>query len=398
MPDHLLRRGGVFYYHRRVPLTAVGVVGKTIIVFSLRTRDPKTAKKKRDVEDVRWNAEFETAEASTSTVSLDVVPTARTGLIQLVRDYVERADERSRSLLLADPPKSMAEKEEIKIDAEIERQIVKDIDDPNGAAWVYSVAKKLSGNSAGEISDIFGEIVRRGLLELKNRQISRLDDDFSRPFFDVLFAPQAKDDLPTFGQIADQFIAITDESAKANGNNEKWVDKQRANVALLKEIVGQGTSINDVDFDACLRVRTALAGIPANRSKVYRSKSLTYAIEQARLDGKALLSSVTQDQYLATFRAILELASKKRLIGANPASDLKPLRRDTVSAADKRLPLTALQLTQIFEGSFYKACAQKASPPYSYDQAGWRFWMPLLGLFMGMRPNEICQLAASDIK
>ena len=147
-----------------------------------------------------------------------------------------------------------------------------------------------------------------------------------------------------------------------------------------------------------MRLRTALAGIPANRGKVYGGAPVEEAIKRAKLDGKPLLSAVTQDQYLATFRAILDLAAKKQLIGVNPAANLKPLKKDIVSAADKRLPLTELQLTQFFQGEYYRNCAQGASPAYTFDKAGWRFWMPLITLWMGMRPNEICQLAASDVK
>ena len=134
----------------------------------------------------------------------------------------------------------------------------------------------------------------------------------------------------TFGQIADQFLEITDNEAKANGTSPSWVDKQRRNAALLKEILGEGTPLRDIGYDACMRVRSLLAGIPANRNKIYDGLSVEAAITRAKADGKSLLSPVTQQIYLTALRAILDLAAKKRLIGFNPAANLRPLKKDTL--------------------------------------------------------------------
>ena len=241
---HLLRRKAVFYYHRRVPLPLVEKIGKKVVLFSLGTKDPKEAKQLRALHDLQWDARFETASPGPKAHPLQLTAQpSGAGLIQLVRDYVERADIRAKALLLADPPDSMAQKTEMMIDLEIERDILKNPDDPNGAQWVHAVEAKIRGAGAaasGSNSDIFAEIVRRGLLELQNRKLARLDDDFSRPFFDQTFNGQAKAPAVTFGQVADQFIAITDEQAQVNGTSQKWVDKQRSQVAVLKEIVGEG--------------------------------------------------------------------------------------------------------------------------------------------------------------
>lgn len=36
--------------------------------------------------------------------------------------------------------------------------------------------------------------------------------------------------------------------------------------------------------------------------------------------------------------------------------------------------------------------------PYTKRDRGWRFWLPLLMLLTGARPNEICQLHTDDLK
>ena len=98
------------------------------------------------------------------------------------------------------------------------------------------------------------------------------------------------------------------------------------------------------------------------------------------------------------FRDILKVAVRKKYLLTNPAAEAKPLKRDTVSAEKKRLPLTPEQLKQFFEGQFYKSCAPDAEAPYCKPDRAWRYWLPLLMLFSGARPNELAQLYISDVK
>jgi len=400
---HLTQRNGVFYYRRRVPLSQVEKVGKKVVLISLGTKDPKEAKKRRAIEDLKWHAKFEVAEKTSAhgqPGQSSQLP-SEGGLMRLIQDYVETADERSRNQFLTDPPENMEQKAEIKADIEIGLGILKNLDDPRGAEAIHAVSSKILKMTGQTIEalphDFFMEAVRRALLELEKRRHARISDDYGHTYFDETFDPRRPAEA-TFGQIAEQFIQNTDEEAKANATSQKWVDKQKANVALLKEIIGEASALRNVDYDACMRVRSLLAGIPANRNKSYGGLSVEEAVIQAKIDGKPLLSSTTQDQYLATLRAILDLAAKKRLIGINPATDLKPLKKDTIAASAKRVPFSPHQLKQFFEGDYYRTCAQLASPAYMHDKTGWRFWLPLMALFMGMRPNEICQLAAADVK
>ena len=50
---HLLKRGGAWYYHRRVPKTAQSAIGKKVLHFSLGA-NKKIAIKKREDLDVEW--------------------------------------------------------------------------------------------------------------------------------------------------------------------------------------------------------------------------------------------------------------------------------------------------------------------------------------------------------
>lgn len=76
---------------------------------------------------------------------------------------------------------------------------------------------------------------------------------------------------------------------------------------------------------------------------------------------------------------------------------MKPVKREVMEASARRRPFTAAQIKQFFEGQFYQSCASH-SPPFSRDTTGWRFWLPLMCLFLGMRPNEACQMHVADVQ
>jgi integrase len=407
---HLTKRSGVFYYRRRVPQHLVESFGKTAIQFSLHTSSLKEAKKLRALEDLKWTTQFETAEKSLNGKH----PTAQNGspivgeplssreVIRLVQEYVEQTDRHSLKVLMGDPPESEQQKSDIKADIEVGYHILRDRDDPRADEIIYRVGEKILRPIGMSIDDPrvprseFAEFVRRAVLELDRRKLARLDDDHRYAFFDHQFDPTHRPSA-TFGALATQFIKLKEEDAAENCTSQKWLDKQHAQVALLCEIIGKDTPIQKVDYDECMRVRSVVARMPANRSKIYSGLSLDEAILRAEAEHKPRLSPFTQERYLASLREILDLAAKKRLIAVNPAEGIRPIKRDAVMPSAKRLPFAPEQLKQFFEGEYYQACAQH-SPPYKHANQPWRFWLPLLCLFMGLRPKEACQMSADDVK
>lgn len=131
-------------------------------------------------------------------------------------------------------------------------------------------------------------------------------------------------------------------------------------------MIGDNTPLSRIDYDACRRVASLLARTPSNRTKLYPKLSLEQVIERAEADGKPVLSITTQGQYLATLKDILELATLKRLIPSNPATSLRPLRRERTSDGEKRQPFTLEQIQAIFTSGFYQSCAPNASPASSW--------------------------------
>jgi integrase len=406
--QHLLRRKGVYYYRRRVPLQLVKDIGRPFIQQSLNTTSLAEAKKRRTLRDLEWDARFDALKKEPASESANSQPTATPtelcegDLLRLVREYVERKDEEFRKRLVGNPPESEREKAEMRREAKLDGQIMRDRDDPQADQWIYSTGKEILHAAGKSIDDptlpraAFAEWVRRGLLELETRYLARLADDHQRAFFDQLFNPSRPLQV-SFGQLAKQYLQLTEEDGANNRLGRKGLDRQRATVALIREIIGDSTPVDGIDYDTCLRVRSMLARIPANRTKIYGTRPLDCAIERAAAENKPLLSPVTQQRYLAALHDVLDLGVKKRLILVNPAAGLRPIKRDTIAAGEKRRPFTLDQIKLFFQSKFYLDCA-KHPVPFAHDKSGWRFWLPLICLFTGMRPNEAAQMHYDDLK
>jgi integrase len=406
--QHLQRRNGVYYYRRRVPLHLAAKFGKKFVQVSLHTTSLKEAKKRRTLLDLEWDAKFA---ACSSPVNGEDGPAVQTSaltqplseaeLVQLVRDYVAWRDQLARKREVTDYPENPVQRAEMRIEAEFETQTLQSHDDLQTHQWIYSAgqeALKAVGRSFEDPAvpgEVLAELVRRALLELSRRRHARLADDYSRSFFDHLFDP-SRPVGATFGKLAEEHLQLVEEDAAINGLGAKGLDRQRATIALIREIVGDETPVDAVDYNECLQVRSVLARLPANRTKLYGNLPIDQAIARAEKEGKSRLASVTQERYLAALRDILDLGTKKRLITVNPAEGLRPIKRDAVAASDKRKPFTLQQIADFFKSGFYNECAKH--PPAFADQQGWRFWLPLLCLFTGARPNEMAQLHVGDLK
>jgi hypothetical protein len=56
---HLMRRNGVYHYRRRVPDSGIAALGRKVIQFSLQTHDRREARRRCEIEDIKWTAQFE---------------------------------------------------------------------------------------------------------------------------------------------------------------------------------------------------------------------------------------------------------------------------------------------------------------------------------------------------
>jgi integrase len=110
------------------------------------------------------------------------------------------------------------------------------------------------------------------------------------------------------------------------------------------------------------------------------------------------MSAANANGLMNKFGALLNWAVEEEMLSRNPAKGLR--LADPILPKDKRLPFSAAQLQRIFNAPIFTGCANDEA---GYSAAGSehprrsRFWVPLIGLFSGLRLNEICQMDVADI-
>jgi integrase len=110
--------------------------------------------------------------------------------------------------------------------------------------------------------------------------------------------------------------------------------------------------------------------------KIQRENILQFQVA-LKADGK---QPGTIKNYLALMRAVLSVAVDEGWIKSNPVTGVKTTGQKSAKTA--RLPFTVDEINKIFG---------------SLPTTGARYWIPVIGLYTGLRLEEIGQLAPADI-
>jgi integrase len=408
---HLIKREAVWYYHRRVPKLVQTIIGRQLLHFSLGTPHKKIAIRKRELLDVEWRKKFDEAEAAQRPSARQGVetPAAHKRVLteaeahQRVQAFVEKEDERRRKGELTAAPLDEDERREWEKELELDVAIAQgrttyNFDEFISREWerIFPRTELAVDEQTFPAAAVF-DLVKRAATEIAERALARERDDHRHSHFDRLFDPKVPLAV-SVRDLAEQLMTLRSEEAEAHKMAKKTLVKQRTNLELVREILGDETLVRDLNWDACRRFCSVLAQVPPNRTKRYPGQPLDETITRAKEEGSDALSAVTQQQYLATLKELLALAVKKDLIRVNYAEDLRPLKADDLAPEEKRKPFEIDQLKAFFRSTFYRACADAGDIPYRQADEDWRYWFPLLSLFTGMRPKEVFQLHLEDLK
>lgn len=418
---HLKNRDGVYYYRRRVPKQIVPVIGRKMIQVSLKTKDWKKASKLRTLCDLEWDAKFQEAFNSLDLGSLpgdqdsgtsQTEPSITTTLsydeaLRIVREDLEAADAKLKLIEANNTGVTKEELRDSRIENETFVQILEDLSDPEANLMVGTDGHRLLRNHKIELDPSsedhaqFFELMRRALLEYYGRAAARSRQDHSKPFIDHLFDPnlgiEPQTEEITFGELCDQYFDVFKSDAVSKSVSHKRIDKVGSQIGLIREIIRADTSVSGIDYDRCLEFRATLAMVPKNRTKFYPGVILDEAIKRGKKDNRPLMSYETQSGYIGTFSKILKLAINKKLISEIFIDDIKPSAAK-IPNKDKRSAFSNEQIVQFFHSKYYMDCAKDKVRPYENADPAWRFWLPLICMFLGLRLNEACQMHLADVK
>ena len=159
-----------------------------------------------------------------------------------------------------------------------------------------------------------------------------------------------------------------------------------ASMRLLGEFFGPDMDVKRIRRRQCNQFRDFVMSMPSNYRKRY-PKAPIKDIPALRRPEHDLMSYANVNKILRHLIQFLRWCEEMEVIDRAPSSQNLTLR-DPVSEKEKRLPFTQEQLQRIFTSGFMKTEASNRSM---------FFWCWMIGLYHGLRLNEIAGMDADCI-
>jgi integrase len=194
---------------------------------------------------------------------------------------------------------------------------------------------------------------------------------------------------PTNEPVGKLISEVVEEFVAEKMQGENWTEKTKEEMEsifrLFLEIVGD-RPINKLNREIAHRYKEDLKKLPANMRKQKRYRGLTVKEILAMKDVEPM--SVTSiNKYIGKTSGLLKWAKRNCYLNENYLEGMTIQKKTRDSEA--RDIFTPEDLHALFYSKEYK----EDRHPNSYC-----FWVPIIGLFTGMRLNEICQLHLEDIR
>ncbi len=196
-----------------------------------------------------------------------------------------------------------------------------------------------------------------------------------------------------FSEITEQYL----QDCKSDAPNTLF-NKKRT-FEMFVELIGDKPLLQ-LGIEEGRKFKSFLSLIPANAKKKYQINSLN-DIDWTKEKGVQGQHPKTISNRLSVMTAFFNWAIKQEYYsGKNPFSAVK-IKNDK-SLSQQRDIFQSTDLEKLFKSTIYSGC-QGASWKGRF-QAGEEvvqdslFWVPLIGLYTGLRLNEICQLYIEDIR
>ena len=169
---------------------------------------------------------------------------------------------------------------------------------------------------------------------------------------------------------------------------------------MVEDVLGASTPIAGITREQCRDLLETLRWLPVNHSKKLGKLSVREAAALAKQDDRIKTINPTNiNAYMARFATMMNWAVTEEHLSRSPARGLR--WAETVHPQDRRQPFEVWRLRRIFSAPIYTGCKDDQNGyavPGPVIATGARYWVPLIGLFTGMRLNEACQLDVADVR
>lgn len=373
---YLWKRGDVYWFRRAIPLDFKARVGSNDAVVSLRTGDRRQARKRAMRLAVAMD---EWSEAVRKAQEDDPERPDRALLLRMFDEAMDlAAREREAAQIRRQADAMQAAVNEYKATSEIRKRLpaigkrLGEIKDRVDALKATTSTGKVS---AGTIVDLRSDLVN-GIAALRTEFQTGLANAFKNQWSGELLSTKI-----------DAFVAAKDKDLRINDKDNKHVDTAGPRIRNFIETIGD-KPIRDYTRQDFERYRDILDRTPKRSFDRFRTLDLGIAADrnEKRLQPFEILDSVTiDDGYLFHVKSFFSYLVLHNLIPASPAVGIVSSRtrekRRTQRPDEARRPFAPDQINTYFR--YIVANRSRATED---------FWLPILALYTGARPNELCQI------
>lgn len=416
--SHLETRGGIYWVRIAVPRDLCNRLQRREWKFSLRTREPRIAKLKC-LEATLAIERLQVIVRSMPTLTdAQIIETARAYLGWALRHAATATETRAHEHLLAANDiivPSVADERagleeglrKLREDCAAHRQDWAAEHLASGFARDRNIDfKKLDEDSRAALLHVF----QRARIEEYRIRLAQIDGNYADAvardplFADMVIPLRANWTNPTKAPDVPSLRAAAERFRSSKMKSGEWVAKT---VKDNSRVLGWFMELNDPE-QPISEITTAdirdyidaLNDLPANVIKMreYNGKTLReiLALSKKESDGDRL-SQATRAKYFSKLKSFFTWCEEQEYIKS-------PVGKLTVAeprnAKEQRLPFSREQLKTYFSSPQYSghATPERRSKPGKLVVRDGKFWIPLIGLYSGMRLGEIVQLLLADVR
>lgn len=300
-----------------------------------------------------------------------------------IRDRIEtyrKHRERSRSLLTSGDPNKVLE------------AIAESVDE-----HVTAYLAKLPKTSPTYRKVAMG--VARAEMEALKRADERDRMDWTGSPTDPLIkrAEQPKAALPG-SRIMDHYARFLKQ--RASDISADTISQNKGVIQLFAEFVGEDLPVDQLRRKHVAEWRDQLYLMPKMAKQVTALKNLKFkeVIAENQKLGRPTIDPKTINRYLSALSPFAKWLAANDMVGNPIMVDAMFIKLDR--SKPKRAPFSDEQLKKLFESPLFRGCLSNIveHKTGNFTIRDWRYWLPLVALFSGMRLGEIAQLLVEDVQ
>ncbi len=196
---------------------------------------------------------------------------------------------------------------------------------------------------------------------------------------------------PTLNDTVKDFITSKKIDDAWSPNTEKEVLSM---LQVMTELLDGNIPIKNISRDMMKRLSHKIKKLPPNWKKKSQFKDKTIS-EVLDMDYDTTISSRTFNKYITQISSFFKWAYQEGKINNNPSHKLISSTAKSLASSSRRV-YSPEELKKLFSIILSKEKILRRHQ--NQELRPERFWIPFLGLYTGMRLEELCQLNASDLK